>query len=222
MKLDAPKRTDKYWIIFLVVFMFILIVLASSLNSGKKNNSSEPVASETQTQTQEQSEVQTQVASENEPTTQEQPQSETEEYPDYYDLSESDYKAQCTEMYHDDIFFNDSDLEGKLVKVNLFLEEPYTFNAKSIIDTLTLDFIKKNSAQKDYFKCGVQREPNSMSYVGGQLELYFTDKSDLKCQDYTTGQHVTVYGQIVGYNMGKNTWKGYAQCELLARYIEVN
>lgn len=147
-------------------------------------------------------------------------QEQMEQPVDYDSLSEDDYKAQCVQLYHDDIFFTEDDLEGKLVKVDLFLEEPYTFTAKDSYNSQTMKFVQDNDVQKDFFKCGVLRSADSMSYTGGQINLFFTNSSGLSCTDYQAGQHVTVYGQITGFST--NTWDGYNQCDLVAKYIDVN
>ena len=215
MKIENPKPTDNRLIVGFFIFLLLLLLLSVFLNNSR-DEKDKALLNQTEKQSEISSIPTTEIVSET------QSEVSTENINDYSDLSEDDYKAQCVQMYHDDIFFSENDLEGQLVKVDLFLEEPYTFTAKSSRDSLTVDFIEKNNVQKDYFMCGVKRDSESLSYVGGQLELYFTNNSNLNCQDYSTGQHLTVYGQIVGYTKGNDTWKGYAHCELVAKYIDVN
>jgi len=132
---------------------------------------------------------------------------------DYSNLSESDYKSKCNELWHDDIFFSKTDLDGQYVKLDLFAEEPRYFN--SVQDSDTTDFIKKYDIKRDFTLCGINRK-DANSYVNGQITLYMPKSIDITIK---TGGHYIVYGQIVEYS--RTSSNGYNKCSLLPKYIEV-
>lgn len=134
------------------------------------------------------------------------------------DLSEEEYKNMCLELWYDDIFFSEDNLEGEYVKLELFIEEAKYFKADSIYNSTIVDFVNKYNLQRNLYACGVLRE-DADSYVGGQIYLYFSDDYSYKASDYETGQEITIYGEIVDYST--NTWDGYNVCGIIPRYIEV-
>lgn len=128
-------------------------------------------------------------------------------------LSESEYKIACKELWHDDIFFSKSDLGGQYVKLDLFAEEPRYFNLTQ--DSDTANFIKKYDLKRDFTLCGVNRK-DANSYISGQVTLYMPNSIDITLK---TGKHYIAYGQIVEYST--NTYTGYNKCSFLPKYIEV-
>lgn len=132
-------------------------------------------------------------------------------------LSESDYKSQCLELWHDDVFFSDEDLQGRLVKMDLFIEERRFFKAEATYDPTASDFINKYDLHRDFFKCGVKRS-DADSYIGGQLNLYFTNNYDCSPDNYNEGDHLIIYGEIVNYSTF--TYDGYNSCSIIPRFIE--
>lgn len=145
--------------------------------------------------------------------------SEIETIPDYSSLSETDYKAQCQELWHDDIFFSDNDLEGQLVKLDLFVEEGRFFESDAMYNVTTSDFIKEYDLQRSFYFCGVQRK-DDYSYMGGHISLYFTNKYGFSSSDMKEGDHLIVYGEIVDYST--MSWDGYNSCGIIPRFIENN
>ena len=131
---------------------------------------------------------------------------------DFDSLSESEYKANCKELWHDDIFFSKSDLGGQYVKLDLFAEEPRYFNSTQ--DSETTDFIKKYDLKRDFTLFGVNRK-DANSYVGGQVTLYMPNSINFSIK---SGGHYIVYGQIIEYS--RNTYNGYNKCSVLPKYIE--
>lgn len=134
-------------------------------------------------------------------------------------LPESEYKAQCETLWHDDIFFSVENLEGKYVKLDLFVEESYFFEAESIYNSLAADFIKEFDLQRDFYKCGIQRE-NDNSYMGGQIKLYFSNSCGYSASDMNIGDHLIVYGKIIDYSTYSSD--GYNTCSVIPKYIDNN
>lgn len=134
-------------------------------------------------------------------------------------LSEEDFKLKCTELWHDDIFFSDSIAEGDYVKLDLFVEEARFFLSNAIYTWPSSDLIEKYDLQRDFFYCGIQRE-NENSYIGGQINLFFSNQYDCSSSDINTGDHLIIYGEIVEFST--TSTDGYNYCSIVPRYIENN
>ena len=134
-------------------------------------------------------------------------------------LSDDEYKAQCAELWYDNIFFSEDNLEGQLVKLNLFVEESRYFNADSMYNVTASDFIKKWDLQRDFYYCGVQREGEN-SYVGRQISMYFTNTCGYSAGNMAVGDHIVIYGEIIDYST--MSWDGYNSCGIIPRIIENN
>lgn len=132
-------------------------------------------------------------------------------------LSEEEYKELCEELWYKDIFFSEENLKGKNIKILVYVEEQKFFKAESIYDSTTSDFINKYSLKRDLLACGVRRKDED-SYVGGQINLYFSDDFDIDPMECSTGEQYIVYGEIVDYS--RNTWDGYNICGVIPRYME--
>ena len=132
-------------------------------------------------------------------------------------LTEEDYKNNCVELWYDDIFFSEENLKGQKVKLHIYTEEHKFFNLDSIYNTQVSNFIKQYDVQRDILGVGVKRE-GADSYVGGQINLYFSNKYGYSATDYETGLELIIYGDIVDYST--NTWDGYNVCGIIPRYIE--
>lgn len=136
------------------------------------------------------------------------------------ELSEKEYKAKCEELFYDDVFFGDEDLEGKLVKLNLFLSEKYYFTSENMYSDNYKQQYEKYAMKRDFFECSVLRK-DTTSYVGkGKIKMWFTKKLDLDANDYKTGQKITVYAEIVSWS--NNTWDGYNKVTIIPKYIDNN
>lgn len=138
---------------------------------------------------------------------------------DVSSLSEDEYKNMCEILWYDEIFFSKDSLEGKYVRLDLFVEEWRFFNNKAAYDVFATDFINKYNLQREFYKCGVQRE-NENSYVGGQITMYFTNENGYSASDMTEGDHLIAYGEIIEYSTLTND--GYNSCSFLPKYIENN
>lgn len=134
-------------------------------------------------------------------------------------ISESDYKSSCTEMWYDDIFFSEKDLDKKLVKLDLFVEEDRFYTIGTIEASSSLyDMLKEYDLQRSFFYCGVNRSNEKKEYAGaGQLSLYIPNSYT---DTIKTGDHLIVYGQIIEYST--NTWDGYNKCSVVPKYITNN
>lgn len=134
-------------------------------------------------------------------------------------ISEEDFKAQCMELWHDDVFFSDSLSVGDYVKLDLFLEEERFFNADSIYNNIVSDFINEHNLKRDFYYCGVRRE-DEISYMGGQLSLYFPEDCGYSASDMNVGDHLILYGEVIEFST--YTMDGYNYCGIIPRYIENN
>lgn len=138
---------------------------------------------------------------------------------DVSELSEEEYKSMCEELWHDDIFFSEDSLQGKYVKLDLFVEESRFFKVDAVYDTIASEMIKKHNLKREFFYCGVQRK-DEYSYIGGQVSLYFSDNYDLEPSNISVGDHLIVWGEIIDYATNYKT--GYNYCDIIPRYIENN
>lgn len=133
--------------------------------------------------------------------------------------SEQEYKDKCAELYYDDVFFGDDDLEGKYIKMHLFFSEKYFFtNDDLMYNNAAKELYNKNNLYRDFYKCCVLREGTN-SYVGQQIDVFFTQDYELNPSNYKTGQKVIMYGKVI--YCATNTWKGYNQVYFIPKYIEV-
>ena len=145
---------------------------------------------------------------------------ENENYVEYEqedDLSEEEYKKSCVELFYDDIFFSQDDLEGKDVKLNLFVSELYELRAKDMYYDYIQEMFGEYNLQRNFLKCCVLRE-GTESYMGEQINVLFSNDYGLNATDYSGGEKITVYGKIIGYST--NSWRGYNKCEFMPLYIE--
>lgn len=138
---------------------------------------------------------------------------------DASEMPEEEYKSMCEELWHDDIFFSEDSLEGKYVKLDLFVEEARYFKEEALYIESVSNIIEEYNLCRDFFYCGVQRE-SEYSYIGGQISLYFSDDYDVSPSDISTGDHLIVYGEIIDYS--KDYYDGYNDCHIVAKYIENN
>lgn len=133
------------------------------------------------------------------------------------ELTEEEYKAMCQELFYDEVFFGEDNLEGKYVKLHLFLSEKYYFTADAIYSDSHVQFVNKYNLKRDFFKCCVLHE-DANSYVGRQIEMMFSDDYNLCPNNYETGQKLVVYAEVVSWS--DNTWDGYNSVIVIPRYIE--
>lgn len=133
-------------------------------------------------------------------------------------LTEEEYKAQCEELWHDDIFFSEDNLEGKFVKLDLFVEEERFYDAGTVMyNIMVSDFLKEYDVKRTFYFCGVNRKDEIASYMGGQVSLYIPNDFDM---ELTIGDHLIFYGEIIDYST--MSWDGYNSCYLLPKFIVNN
>ena len=133
------------------------------------------------------------------------------------DLSESEYKNSCNELYYDDIFFGDENLEGQLVKLDLFVSEYYFFTNDDMQKEMINDFYYEYNLKRDFLKCCVRREGEN-SYVGRQIDVFFSEDYRLDYSLFSAGQNVTVYAEVVRWS--NNTMDGYNTVSIVPRFYE--
>lgn len=197
------------------VICFLILLLFASLGSGGSKNTNE--------QTSVIENVEEVEISDNKVEVTEQPIDEIQEEITVEELAEvayteEEYKENCKELWYDDIFFSKNNLESEYVKLDLFVEESRFFTMDASYNSNTADFMKNFSLQRDFYKCGVMRKDEN-SYVGSQIELFFSDDYDCESSDIECGNHIIVYGQIIDYST--NTVDGYNSCSVIPKYIEI-
>lgn len=138
---------------------------------------------------------------------------------DYDSMTEDEYKGACDMLWYDEVFFSKENLEGDHVKLDVFVEEGKFFKAEAMSAYPISDMIKDYNIKRDFYLCGVQRQDED-SYVGEQIYVFFSDDYGYSASDFTTGNHLIIYGEIIHYAGYK--WEGYNECYILPRYIEYN
>lgn len=133
------------------------------------------------------------------------------------DMTEEEYKTACKEIFYDEMFFGDEDLEGKLVKVHLMLSEKKYFKIESLTSSSTLEKIKEYELYRDFFECCVLREGTN-SYVGMQITTLFSQKNGINPNFYKTGEKITVYAEVISW--GNRTMDGYNNVTIIPKYVE--
>lgn len=113
----------------------------------------------------------------------------------------------------------ENSLEGKYVKLDLFVEESCFMETEYLwIDSIA-EMVEEYNLKRDFFFCGVQRE-TEYSYMGVQVSLYFSNNYEILPSEIMLGDHLIVYGEIIGYS--ENYWDGYNNCSIVAQYAENN
>lgn len=135
------------------------------------------------------------------------------------ELSDEEFQMQCTELWHDDIFFSNNISKGNYVKLDLFVEEARFFDLDAVYVWPSSDLITTYDLRRDFFYCGVQRE-DEYSYVGGQINLLFSNQYECSSSDINVGDHLIVYGEVIEFST--ITTDGYNYCSVIPRYIENN
>ena len=134
------------------------------------------------------------------------------------EYTEEEYKSMCKEMFYDEVFFGKEDLEGSYVKLNLFLSEKYRFTSSDKLSSTLQEYDKKYNLKTNFYKCCVLREGTD-SYVGRQINMWFSDNFGLDPDEYKTGQKIIVYAQVISWS--NNTWDGYNSVTIIPKYIEM-
>ena len=135
------------------------------------------------------------------------------------ELTEDEYKAQCQEMYYDDVFFEDNLTSGDYVKLHLMISESYYFEMENIYSSSFSELMDKWSLYRDFYRCSVLRE-NEDSYVGvGKIDLYFSSNYELTPNKYDLGNKIVIYGEVISFS--NNTVNGYNDVVIIPKYIEM-
>ncbi len=139
----------------------------------------------------------------------------TQEETDMNSLSEEEYKEKCTEMWYEDITFSEEDLEGKYVKVDLYVED------QGIMDpynSLIYDKIKEYNLSTSCCLTGIYSKDTDSYGSGGDVGIMFSDDYGFKSSDYVPGTYLTIYGKIIDY--GIDRWSGHNSAWFMPKYIE--
>ena len=145
---------------------------------------------------------------------------EAEEDINLANCTEDEYRANCYELWYDDVIFgNAKELRNKYVRLELFVEEQKEidmFAAQSNYSTLEL--IEDYGLEHTFYQCGVKREPGSMSYVGEPIHIFFGEAYGTHATQVGVNDHIVIFGKII--SSGYNAWTGYNQIYVLPRMIE--
>lgn len=134
------------------------------------------------------------------------------------DLNEKEYKENCKELYYDDVFFGKENLEGQYVKIHIFFSEYKYLTTDTLYSDTIGSIIKEYQLKRDFFEvCVLRKEANS--YVGQQIEIFFSDNYQLNPSDYKTGEKAVIYGEVI--HNATNTYDGYNQMWVVPKYIDM-
>lgn len=133
-------------------------------------------------------------------------------------LTEEEYKLKCSELYYDEVFFGDTDLEGTYVKLDLMLSEKYFFTVDDLYKNSFQELSEGRQINRDFYKCCVLRKDED-SYVGRQIELWFNDDYGLDIDSLEVGQKIIIYGEVISWS--NNTWDGYNSVRVIPKYLEI-
>ena len=125
-------------------------------------------------------------------------------------MTDDEFKTNCYELWYDDVIFGDvDDLEGKLCRLELFVESIEHVDPFEFLEDITWsDLREKYNVSGLQYISGVKREPGSLSYVGQPIIMVESDKYDCHIPpDVYGGDHLVVYGEII--HATHNGWTGY-------------
>ena len=195
----------------LIAFLFALATsCVRTVNDGEES-ATQVATKEKSTESEANTEIENIIETENEQTT------AVEAIDNTLELSEEEYKNSCIELFYDDVFFGKENLEEKLVKLHLFLSEKYYFTSEDMLKDSLLTCFEKYNLDRDFFKCCVLRKDTD-SYVGKQINLWFSNNFSIEPDNYKTGQKIIVYAKVV--NWSNNTMDGYNSVTAIPKYIE--
>ena len=116
------------------------------------------------------------------------------------ELTESEYKANCQEIYNDDIFKNTIPV-GQFVKVRVMASEKYKYGRTDMWGIITEDITEKYSLERNSLGCTVMHESTKNdavpSYFGEQIYVMFQEGGVLNLDTFKTGQKFTLYGEVI-------------------------
>lgn len=124
---------------------------------------------------------------------------------DILELSEEEYKSLCQEMYYDN-FFKEEPQVNQLVKFNGFIAGTSKYTSSSTFGIIIEDIDDKYKFRKEYLGCCILHEETKddavPSYFGEHVYLMFPEDSSLYIENYKAGEYYIIYGNIV------QTWSG--------------
>ena len=135
-----------------------------------------------------------------------------------YELTEEEYKENCQEMFYDDVFFGDVNLENQYVKLHLFLTESQFFTVDAMYSDTWRQYDEKYNLKRDLFKASVLRKDEDSYFGKGKIQVWFSEDFDLDVNDYEEGQKIIIYGEVISW--GNVTWDGYNTVTVIPKYIE--
>ena len=127
-------------------------------------------------------------------------QQQTTEKENPKELTESEYKDQCKEVYNADVFKNTIPV-GQFVKVRVMASEKYKYGRTDMWGIITEDITEKYNLQRNSLGCTVMHESTKNdavpSYFGDQMYVMFQEGGVLNLDTFKTGQKFTLYGEVI-------------------------
>ena len=138
------------------------------------------------------------------------------------DMTDDEFKEICEEMWYDDILFGKAkEIEGENVKLDLFIEEIYSYTDFEIRDSYQIEsMVKEYGLGNAYVMCGVRREGETLSYFGEPIKMMAKEGEDNCMLSIKPEDHITFYGTVI--SCLKNFWTGYNNVTVMPRIIENN
>lgn len=125
---------------------------------------------------------------------------ETTEPEQKKELTESEYKANCKEVYNADVFKNTIPV-GQFVKVRVMASEKYKYGRTDVWGIITEDITEKYNLARNSLGCTVMHESTKNdavpSYFGEQMYVMFQEGGVLNLDTFKTGQKFTLYGEVI-------------------------
>lgn len=133
--------------------------------------------------------------------TQEEKPEKVEEEPEQpKELTESEYKANCKELYYDD-FFKNTPSVGQLVKVHVMASSKYKYSSSDMQGIIVEEITDKYNLEMNSLGCTVMHESTKNdtvpSYFGEQIYVMFQEGGVLNLDTFKTGQKFTLYGEVI-------------------------
>jgi hypothetical protein len=132
------------------------------------------------------------------------------------EYTEEEYKELCKEVYYNDFFAETPSVDvGNYVKFNGFISGKATYYYSDTFAMVIDDIDEIYNFRREYMGSCVMHEETkddaTPSYFGESVYLMFPETSNLDIENYNTGEHYIIYGEVV------KTWNGIF---IIPKYIE--
>lgn len=206
-KIKAPAICIPASLVLSLIFLAIGAVLYSETDEhieNKENLRNE----EEQRKTENDSEKQTEEELTTETPTQEPTTVNADE------LSEDEYKANCKQIYYEDVKDKSGVSKDDYVKIEAYLQQTFQ---RDIYESIVDDLWKGHNLDLTYFEFGILPKQYENNY-GGENMLLFSNNYDLSPYSYKNGDKIIAYGKVI--DVKTNGWTGRSNIYFIPKYIE--